>query len=251
MGTGEPARRSTAGTAPSPWESAAAELYGDLRLSPLLGRLLRHSNRLLDATASSISLADPGTGRYGKVAESGVSCQLGHTFSLDEGITGQVLARRRPVVLASYRDVPAGHLPPRHPANTGAVVAVPIWWRGNVIGANVVFAGRSRRFTTGEVDELEVLTQIAAAGIVKAADFPHEPTNVEQPRRAPFTAREREVLDLLGRGFGDREVARTLGISRKTVEKHVGAVLRKSGTTSRTAAVVRALELGWLAPDRS
>jgi hypothetical protein len=35
-------------------------------------------------------------------------------------------------------------------------------------------------------------------------------------------------------------------ISPKTVEKHVGALLRKTGTTSRTAAVMRALERGWL-----
>jgi DNA-binding NarL/FixJ family response regulator len=31
------------------------------------------------------------------------------------------------------------------------------------------------------------------------------------------------------------------------VEKHVGAVLRKTGTSSRTAAVVHALDQGWLA----
>jgi DNA-binding NarL/FixJ family response regulator len=30
------------------------------------------------------------------------------------------------------------------------------------------------------------------------------------------------------------------------VEKHVGAVLRKTGTSSRTAAVMNALERGWL-----
>jgi DNA-binding NarL/FixJ family response regulator len=44
-------------------------------------------------------------------------------------------------------------------------------------------------------------------------------------------------------------VAKALAISPKTVEKHVGALLRKTGTTSRTAAVVRALGRGWLAPD--
>jgi DNA-binding NarL/FixJ family response regulator len=62
----------------------------------------------------------------------------------------------------------------------------------------------------------------------------------------PFTLRESQVAVLLGRGLTDRAIAQALAISPKTAEKHVGAVLRKTGTTSRTAAVVRALERGWL-----
>ena len=54
------------------------------------------------------------------------------------------------------------------------------------------------------------------------------------------------MLRLLVDGLSDREVAARLVISPKTVQKHVGAVLRKSGTTSRTAAVVRALKRGWV-----
>lgn len=236
---------------PAPWRSAAADLYGEPQASPLLDRLLRHSTHLLDATAGSISLVDPGRDRYGKIAESGVSCRLGQTFSLDEGATGQVLTRRGPVVLASYRDVPAGHLRPGHPAGTGAVVAVPIWWRGDVIGANVVFAGRSRRFTPVEVDGLEALTQVAAAGIVGTGDTARFHVGHEPARRpSPLTGREREVLGLVGRGLTDRQVGTALAISVKTVEKHVGAVLRKTGAASRTAAVVRALDLGWLVADR-
>ena len=61
-----------------------------------------------------------------------------------------------------------------------------------------------------------------------------------------LSSREQQVLGLLARGLTDRQVAEELVIARKTVEKHVGAVLRKTGTTSRTAAVVRALEDGWL-----
>lgn len=232
--------------------SAAAELYDDLRLPPLLRRLLAHSGRLLDAVAASVSLVDPTRTRYAKIAERGVSCRLGATFPLDEGATGRVVAARRPVVLAHYRDVGGGHLPPGHPASTGAVVAVPIWWRGEVIGANVVFAGRSRRFTTAEVDGLEVLTQVAAVGIVTAGAGDPALAHLRggwdaPPAGSPLTPREQEVLALLGRGLSDREMAAALVISPKTVEKHVGAVLRKTGSPGRTAAVVRALERGWLA----
>ena len=49
------------------------------------------------------------------------------------------------------------------------------------------------------------------------------------------------MLRLLADGLSDRKIAARLGISAKTVEKHVGAVLRKTGAMSRTAAVVHAL----------
>ena len=54
------------------------------------------------------------------------------------------------------------------------------------------------------------------------------------------------MLRLLAIGVTDKELAQALVISPKTVEKHVGALLRKTGSTSRTAAVMRALDRGWL-----
>jgi DNA-binding NarL/FixJ family response regulator len=59
------------------------------------------------------------------------------------------------------------------------------------------------------------------------------------------------VLGLVAHGLTDREVAVRLVISPKTVEKHVGAVLRKTDAHSRTAAVVQAMDRGWLRPAQS
>jgi DNA-binding CsgD family transcriptional regulator len=254
-------------------EAAASEFYSDLRLVPLLRRLLAHSGGLIDAAAGSVSLVNDPQHRYIKVAEVGASCQLGQSFSLDEGITGQVVARRRPVILDNYSDLRSGHLKPGHPAEKGSAIAIPIWWHGEVIGVNVLFAGAPRRFTGPEVDDLEILTQLAAAGIVRAGagdpslsqlipsrprarhEPPYLPVEVgrslsaisgPEPEPAPFTPRERDVLHLLADGAGDKEIAQALVISTKTVEKHVGALLRKTGATSRTAAVMRALARGWL-----
>jgi DNA-binding CsgD family transcriptional regulator len=347
--------------------TAATQLYGDPGLHRLLDGLLQQSSQLVGAAAGSVSLVDAVRARYHKTAERGVACQLGRAFPLDEGLTGQVAAARRPVVLRRYADLPSAHLPSRHPAAAGAAAAVPIWWRGEVLGVNVVFAGRDRAFTAREVDELELLSQVGAAGIVRAAGCDpalsavlperlgpptpepvpvlvtevgpqtcrdleasriaaelvalvqrdvgrrspvgrlraallHAPDRLrvvlhdESPaatslaaagarpawselvgscggtlsvervagwgglllaelpvgtRRAepmPLSRREHEVLRLLAQGLSDRRVAEELVLARKTVEKHVGAVLRKTGTTSRTAAVVRAVERGWLPP---
>ena len=135
---------------------AVADMYSDLRISPVLRRLLTHSRELLQTVAGSISLVDPAGGSYAKVAENGVACQLGRTFPLHEGATGQAVARRMPVVIDDYGDLPAGHLPHGHPASRGAAAAVPLWWRGEVIGVNVAFAGRQRRFTAAEIDAFEL-----------------------------------------------------------------------------------------------
>jgi DNA-binding NarL/FixJ family response regulator len=48
-----------------------------------------------------------------------------------------------------------------------------------------------------------------------------------------LTAREREVLRHIARGYTYKEVAQSLGISVKTVEAHVSAVLRKLQLSSR------------------
>lgn len=60
-----------------------------------------------------------------------------------------------------------------------------------------------------------------------------------------LTSREREVLALLADGQSNREIARTLRVSEKTVKTHVSAVLAKLGVADRTqAALLAARESG-------
>jgi DNA-binding NarL/FixJ family response regulator len=59
-----------------------------------------------------------------------------------------------------------------------------------------------------------------------------------------LTPREREVLQLIGRGFPNKQIARELGVSEKTVKTHVGHVLAKLGVGDRTQAAVAAVRAG-------
>ena len=60
------------------------------------------------------------------------------------------------------------------------------------------------------------------------------------PAGEELTAREREVLDLLADGQSNRQIARTLGLSLKTVQNHVSRILDKLQATDRTQAALRA-----------
>jgi DNA-binding NarL/FixJ family response regulator len=59
-----------------------------------------------------------------------------------------------------------------------------------------------------------------------------------------LTPREQEVLRLIARGYLYKEVAHNLGISAKTVEAHVAAVLRKLQLTNRHELSRWAMEQG-------
>ena len=59
------------------------------------------------------------------------------------------------------------------------------------------------------------------------------------PATSSLTQRESEVRTLLEQGLADKQIATRLNISVKTVEKHVGAVLRKEHAHSRTELVAR------------
>jgi DNA-binding NarL/FixJ family response regulator len=65
---------------------------------------------------------------------------------------------------------------------------------------------------------------------------------------AELTAREREVLAEVARGRSNREIARALTLSEKTVKTHVSAILAKLGVQDRTQAALHAVRTGLVDP---
>ncbi|MFC7967932.1 helix-turn-helix transcriptional regulator [Streptomyces cinereoruber] len=66
---------------------------------------------------------------------------------------------------------------------------------------------------------------------------------------APLTPRELNVLHLLATGLSADSMARRLGISPRTVHKHLHALYRKLGAADRLGAVLRAQRAGLLEGD--
>ena len=59
-----------------------------------------------------------------------------------------------------------------------------------------------------------------------------------------LTDREREVLELLARGYDNPRISRTLVLSDKTVRNHVSTILAKLDASDRADAVMRARRAG-------
>jgi DNA-binding NarL/FixJ family response regulator len=71
-----------------------------------------------------------------------------------------------------------------------------------------------------------------AAFVLQAFSTPIQ-AEASEPGLESLTAREREVLHHLARGYAYKQIGARLGISARTVESHVGAVLRKLQLSSR------------------
>jgi DNA-binding CsgD family transcriptional regulator len=63
-----------------------------------------------------------------------------------------------------------------------------------------------------------------------------------------LTARQHEVLVLLGEGLSTEEIASRLTVATETVRNHIRAVLRELGVTTRVAAVAEGYRRGLLHP---
>jgi DNA-binding NarL/FixJ family response regulator len=92
-----------------------------------------------------------------------------------------------------------------------------------------------------------VLDQSVQAALLRASAVAAEPAATPGPapwagRPLPdgLTVREAEVLDLIGRGFSNPQIAETLFVSAHTVKTHVNRIFAKTGSGNRTEAIAYA-----------
>lgn len=125
----------------------------------------------------------------------------------------------------------------------GALLCVPVGVAGSPHGAMLL----DRRGDPFTVDA--VLTSVAAAvgeSIGRALEAAGAAVASAGRPDAELTARQAQMLQMMGRGLSNKEIAHVTGLSVFTVRDHVSALLHKLDVSNRSAAVVRAWQLGLL-----
>jgi len=130
--------------------------------------------------------------------------------------------------------------------DTEVIALTSVLEDGSVVGA--VRAGAiGYLLKDAEPNELCRAIRAAAAGQVQLS--PRAAERLMREVRVPespetLTDREVEVLRLLAEGQSNKEIARSLSISEKTVKTHVSNILAKLGVPSRTHAALHAVRIG-------
>jgi DNA-binding NarL/FixJ family response regulator len=70
----------------------------------------------------------------------------------------------------------------------------------------------------------------------------------QTPRAISLTPRETHVVAMIAAGAANKAIAQELGLSMNTVKSHIRTAYRAMGVTSRTQAVLWAVEHGITAP---
>ncbi|HEL2219591.1 TPA: response regulator transcription factor [Streptococcus suis] len=111
---------------------------------------------------------------------------------------------------------------------------------------------RGYMLKTSSADEILVAIRKVALG--EYAIETEVEKKVEHHKRHPdlhddLTAREREILTLLAKGYDNQRIADESFISLKTVKTHVSNILSKLAVSDRTQAVIYAFQHGLVAQE--
>ena len=90
-----------------------------------------------------------------------------------------------------------------------------------------------------------VAEQVVRRAISKNPNGRQPAENIGPPL-SPLTPRELEVLRLLATGLDNEAIADRLVLTKRTVQNHISMIYDKLGVTSRTEALLYAVQHGWM-----
>ncbi|MEU6717350.1 response regulator transcription factor [Nonomuraea sp. NPDC046802] len=93
-----------------------------------------------------------------------------------------------------------------------------------------------------------LLAPTATRRLIEA--FTKPPEAAPPPELADLTARELQVLRLVGHALSNKEIAERMAVSQSTVKTHLNRVMGKLGLTSRAQVVVLSYDSGLVKPGR-
>lgn len=147
-------------------------ISGELELRPLLTQIVQHACELIGAERGTIGLVDETCNVVRTEAVHHMPPEeLGAEMGPGMGLAGQVLETQEPLVLNHYGELET-------PIHTNliedAVVGLPIFWGGRMIGFFGIGADPPRRFDDQDVEMLQLFARHAAVAIENARLYESE-----------------------------------------------------------------------------
>jgi DNA-binding CsgD family transcriptional regulator len=210
-------RQGRTGDAAQAIDRALSETDVPFSRSPLLEayvEIMLASDRLAEARSAASELADVATSLESPMLTAAASRAAGWVRLAEDDARGALVDLRR--ASDSFRELDA----PYEVARTASLIGKARAALGDVEGAALEF--ETARATYQRLGARPDLAQV-----------PGQTTPV-------LTAREIEVLRLVAQGATNRSIGTALGLSERTVDRHVSNIFAKLGVSSRAAATAAA-----------
>jgi len=96
--------------------------------------------------------------------------------------------------------------------------------------------------SSSRTEIIDAIRGVMAGEVVMSDEIRHTIENISaMPEMSP---RQTEILNLVAKGFSNKEIAEIIGISPETVKEHVAKILHSIGASSRAEAATIAVNLG-------
>lgn len=242
----------------------------ELSLEEIISTIYQNVNHLIDAFqfAAGIYNEQEGTITYTGMIENGVQIPQ---FSVDAAASNRFaswcILHNSDIFMNDIDTEYSRYLPakpvPLAGSNPGAAIYVPLRLHEKVVGLITVRTIRKNVYhphhlyilkTVGNfvVRALE-LSKYHSQAIAKIKNHQKEwrwqaiteLSLYSKKILLLLTEREKEVLLLLATGMSNKKIAGQLFISPQTVKSHTLHLYEKTGSANRTAAIMKAIELGW------
>jgi NarL family two-component system response regulator YdfI len=182
---------------------------------------------------------------------------VGSAIDLDTatGLLSEPVTEPDVIVVDASRDSGAVANLTGGPSDIGADIPIVVLEGSENGAASDLLRQGARAVLPAGVSPAELLAAVRAvfSGLIvlhpsTIAAIPHAAVNASRNASEewiePLTKREKEVLQMLAAGLGNKEIAAKLNISDHTAKFHVGSILGKLGVSTRAEAVAMGIRRG-------
>jgi DNA-binding CsgD family transcriptional regulator len=230
-----------------------ASILSEHTTEQIIETVYHYVNQLMDAYSFAIGVYNPASGFFDYTGAR-ENDRLVPSFSIyahsDERFSGWVFANKKEILINDFEKEHRHYLPKSIRALQGlepaSLMYVPILSNKEIIGILSVRTPVKNAYTVQSLEVLKTMAVFVGKALENAKSAKAH-TRKPLPGRYllnPLSARELEVLDLLSKGYTNKNIAEALFISASTVKTHTLNIYQKLDAANRTQAILKAREFG-------